>query len=265
MIARYLTTSCRMKFLCSRLELPLERHEWSTTAHLLFLGAERHASARLLSQWMLHWWQVNGSDFSMHSYISAEHKAGQATSAVCQIFGMTRPAFHLQRFVRNTPSVFFLCLSEFFFYPLPARLDIGAGVEIAIRMSHRPEPSGRVVREGVDGLDSGGRHGRRFVLSHTHRLQRRPYPVCTGRSGNVRHRCGGGWAGPRFFLGGPFRVCVYRCLELKCGVLWGCPPTPRSINDLPTAPHVRCCCQKKNDELLCGGEEVACLRTYALG
>ena len=33
--------------------------------------------------------------------------------------------------------------------------------------------------------------------------------------------------------------CVYRCLELKCrGVLWGCPPTPRSIDDPPTAPHV---------------------------
>jgi len=32
-------------------------------------------------------------------------------------------------------------------------------------------------------------------------------------------------------------------LELKCGVLWSCPPTPRSINDPPTAPHVCCCCQ----------------------
>ena len=37
-------------------------------------------------------------------------------------------------------------------------------------------------------------------------------------------------------------VCVYWCLELKCGVLWVCPPIPRSIDDLPTAPHV-CCCQ----------------------
>ena len=49
----------------------------------------------------------------------------------------------------------------------------------AIRLSHRPEPSGRVVRGGVDGLDSGGRHDRRFVLRHTHRPQRRPYPICT--------------------------------------------------------------------------------------
>jgi len=37
---------------------------------------------------------------------------------------------------------------------------------------------------------------------------------------------------------------LYRCLELKCGVLWGCPFTPHSIDDPPTAPHV-CCCQKK--------------------
>jgi len=35
----------------------------------------------------------------------------------------------------------------------------------------------------------------------------------------------------------------YRCLELKCGVLWGCQPTLRSIDDPPTVPHV-CCCQK---------------------
>ena len=39
----------------------------------------------------------------------------------------------------------------------------------AIRLSRRPEPSGRVVHEEVDGLDSGGRHGRRFVLRRTHR------------------------------------------------------------------------------------------------
>ena len=29
---------------------------------------------------------------------------------------------------------------------------------------------------------------------------------------------------------------VNRCLELKCGVLWGCPPTPHFIDDPPTAP-----------------------------
>jgi len=35
---------------------------------------------------------------------------------------------------------------------------------------------------------------------------------------------------------------VYWCVELKYGVLWGCPLTPRSIDDLLTAPHV--CCQR---------------------
>ena len=35
----------------------------------------------------------------------------------------------------------------------------------------------------------------------------------------------------------------YRCRELKCGVLWGCPSTPHSIGNPPTAPHVCCCCQ----------------------
>ena len=70
---------------------------------------------------------------------------------------------------------------------------------------------------------------------------RRPYPICTSRTGNVPHRCGGGWAGPRLFLGESFRVCVYQCLELKCGVLWGWPPTLHSIDDPPTAPHVSCC------------------------
>jgi len=114
----------------------------------------------------------------------------------------------------------------------------------AIRLSHRPEPSDRVVRGEVDGFDSGGRHDRRFVPRHTHRPQRRPYPISTGRSGNVQHRCGGCWAGPRLFLGGSFRVCVYRCLELKCGVLWGRPPTLLSIDDPPTALHVCGCCQK---------------------
>jgi len=45
-------------------------------------------------------------------------------------------------------------------------------------LSHRPEPSDRAVHEGVDGLDIGGQHGGQFVfLPHTHRPQRRPYPL----------------------------------------------------------------------------------------
>ena len=77
-----------------------------------------------------------------------------------------------------------------------------------IWLSHCPEPSDLAVRGEVDGLDIGGQHGRRFVLRHTHRPQRRTYPICTSRSGNVRHRCGGGWAEPRLFLGGSFRWWV---------------------------------------------------------
>ena len=38
--------------------------------------------------------------------------------------------------------------------------------------------------------------------------------------------------------------CGHRCLEWKCGVLLGCPPTLHSIDDPPTAPNVCCCCQK---------------------
>jgi len=53
---------------------------------------------------------------------------------------------------------FFFRLSEFFFYPLLARLEVGAGVE---------QPFGCLIVQnlrpcslwGIDGLDSGGRHG----------------------------------------------------------------------------------------------------------
>ena len=63
----------------------------------------------------------------------------------------------------------------------------------AILLSQRPEKTGQAVHGEVDGLVIGGQHGRRFVLlRHTHRPQRRPYLIYTSRSGNVRHRCGGG-------------------------------------------------------------------------
>ena len=139
----------------------------------------------------------------------------------------------------------FFHLNEFFFSPLLACLDIGAGVEqpfgcLIVQNRQAVQSAGRLMDWTI-----GGQHGRRFVLCHTHRLQRRPYPICTGRSGNVRHWCVGGWAGPRlFFLGRVIPGTLYRCLELKCGVLWGCPSTPRSIDDPATAPHVCCCCQK---------------------
>ena len=44
------------------------------------------------------------------------------------------------------------------------------------------------------------------------------------------------------FLGGSFQGGGCRCQGWKCGVLWGCPPTPHSIGDPPNVPHF-CCCQ----------------------
>jgi len=88
-------------------------------------------------------------------------------------------------------------LSEFFKPLLCRSRSQGRCCWAAIRLSHRPEPSGRVVHVMVDGLDIGGQHGRRFVfLRHTNRRQRRPYPICARRSWNVRHQYGGGYADP---------------------------------------------------------------------
>ena len=86
----------------------------------------------------------------------------------------------------------------FFFWTSPsnhylAALDLGAGVEqpfdrLIVQNRQAMQFMGRSI-----WLDIGGQHGRRFVLlRHTHRSQRRPYPICTSRSGNVRYRCGGG-------------------------------------------------------------------------
>ena len=75
-----------------------------------------------------------------------------------------------------------LCLSEFFFYPLLGRARFQGRCWAAIKLSHRPEPSGHAVHGEVDGLDIGGQHGRRFVLRHTRRPQRRPYPRSAERA-----------------------------------------------------------------------------------
>jgi len=34
-----------------------------------------------------------------------------------------------------------------------------------------------------------------------------------------------------------------RCRGWKCGVFWGCLPTPHAIGDPPSAPHICCSCQ----------------------
>ena len=87
---------------------------------------------------------------------------------------------------------FFFRLSELL-KPLLGRTRSRDRCWAAIQLSDHLTPSGHAVRGEVDGLDIGGQHGRRFVLlRHTHRPQRRPYLIYTSRSGNVRHRCGGG-------------------------------------------------------------------------
>jgi len=125
-----------------------------------------------------------------------------------------------------------------------ATLDLGAGLEQPFDCLYRSEPSGHAVHEEVDGMDIGGQHGQWFVLlHHTHRPQRKPYPICTSRSGNAWYRCRGGLVSPWLFLGGSLQGDGCWCRGWKCRVLWGCPPTPHSIGDPPTGPHVCCCCQ----------------------
>ena len=74
--------------------------------------------------------------------------------------------------------------------PPLAALYLGAGVEqqsdcLIVHDRQAVQSLGK----SVDWMDIGGQHGRRCVLlRHTHRHQRRPYPICISRSGNVRQR-----------------------------------------------------------------------------
>jgi len=97
----------------------------------------------------------------------------------------------------------------------------------------------------VDGLffcaTLTGRRGGHTPFVQAER--KRPTPVRGAEA--VEPEPGSSWEGHS--VGG-----VYRCLELKYRVLWGCTPTPRCIDDPPTAPHVFFVV-RKTDELLCGG------------
>jgi len=71
-----------------------------------------------------------------------------------------------------------------------AALDLGAGVE---------QPFGCLIIPNRQAVESMGRSidwtlGATWltVLFFCAALQRRPCPICTSRSGNVQHRCGGG-------------------------------------------------------------------------
>ena len=138
-----------------------------------------------------------------------------------------------------------LLMSELF-KPLLGRTRSRGKWWAAIRLSHRPEPSGHAIRGEVDGLDIGEQHGRRFVLlCQTHRLQRWPlthlYKQERKRPIVVWRR----FSRTQALLGRVIPgVDECRCWGWKGGVLCGCPPTPHSIGDPPRAPHVCCCCQK---------------------
>ena len=84
--------------------------------------------------------------------------------------------FFEQRKCSLPPFGILLLLSELL-KPLLGRTRPRGRCWAAFRLSHRPEPSGHAVHGEVDGLDIGGRHGRRFVLlRHTHRPQRGDTP-----------------------------------------------------------------------------------------
>jgi len=85
-------------------------------------------------------------------------------------------------------------------------------------------------------------YGQRFdLLCHTHKTKRWSYPICVSRSGNVRHRCGGDWAGPTLFLAGPFHEGG---TEMKVRSLVVLSNFPHSIGDPPRARHF-CYCRQK--------------------
>ena len=87
----------------------------------------------------------------------------------------------------------------------------------AIRLSRHREPSGHAVHGEVDRLDSGEQHVQRPVLRNSRKSQKGPYPICVSKSGNVRHRCGGGYAEPTLFLEGSLQEGGRRCRGSKYG------------------------------------------------
>ena len=154
--------------------------------------------------------------------------------------GPRRGPLHLQRPIVSTCwslcIVLFFRLSEFF-HPLLGRTRFRGRCWAAIPLSHRPESSAvQSVRRSMDcTLEDNMVDGLFFCATltgrrggHTPFVQAGAETSDTGAEA-VESDPGSSWEG-HSGRGG------YRCLELKCGVLWGCPPT---------APHVCCCCQKK--------------------
>ena len=148
---------------------------------------------------------------------------------------------------------FRLLLSEFFFYPLLDRARYRDRCWAAIRLSHRPEPSGRAVHGQVDGLDIG-EHGPWFILlRHTHRPQRRPYPICSLQAGAETSETGAEAVAPdpgSSWEGHSGGMCTSVCNwnAESCGVLRPL-RIPLMIRPLHRTYVV---VVRKTDELLCG-------------
>jgi len=72
-----------------------------------------------------------------------------------------------------------------------------------INWSRHPEPSGHALhRHAIDWTVKDNMVNGLFFCA-TLTIRRRGHtPICVSRSGNVRHRCGGGQAGPTLFLVG---------------------------------------------------------------
>jgi len=87
-----------------------------------------------------------------------------------------------------------------------ATLDFGAGVEqpFGCLIVQNRQAVHSVVRSMDWRLEDNMVDGLVFCATLTGR-RGRPYPIGTSRSRNVQHQCGGGWSGPRLFLGGSFR------------------------------------------------------------
>jgi len=178
-------------------------------------------------------------------------------------FNVTNVASH-----RFQIFLFFFCWARCYDPLLIGRTRSRGRCWIHVRLSHRLEPIGHAVHGEVDGLDIGGQHERRFVLlRHTHQRQRRPYPIYTRKRGYVRHRCGGGWAGPTLVLETSFRECGCRCRGWKWGVFRVDQP-PRISSVIPPVRYTYVIVVCWNDVLLCGGSN-RCLdlicRAFALG
>jgi len=81
----------------------------------------------------------------------------------------------------------------------------------------------------VDGCSAPHSQAAEEAIPHLYRqVQKRPTPVRRQLSRT------------QAFLG---KVIPGVCVPVSGIKVWS-PPTPRSIDDPPTAPHIWCCCQK---------------------